>query len=30
MAKAALHKKKTFHQHIGFKFKEETTTTFGA
>jgi hypothetical protein len=30
MAKAALHKEKTFHQHNGFKFKEETGTTFGA
>jgi ribosomal 50S subunit-associated protein YjgA (DUF615 family) len=30
MAKAALHKKKTFHQHIGFKFKENTSTTIAA
>jgi hypothetical protein len=29
MAKAAPHKKNTFHQHIRFKFKEETSTTFG-
>jgi len=26
MAKAALLKKNTFHQHSGFKFKEETST----
>jgi hypothetical protein len=30
MAKAALHQKTTFHQHIGLKFKEETSSTFGA